>query len=54
MTSGEASQWLVLVAYIYEGFDFSTGGLLKGAAWPLLMDLFQLSHFLCNSTFNLN
>ncbi len=33
MTSGEASQWLVLVAYIYEGFDFSTGGLLKGAAW---------------------
>lgn len=33
MTSGEASQWLVLVAYIYDGFDFSPKGIFKGATW---------------------
>ncbi len=33
ITSGEPSPWLMLVAYIYEGFNFTPVGILKGAAW---------------------
>lgn len=33
ITSGEPSPWLMLVAYIYEGFNFTPAGILKGASW---------------------
>lgn len=33
ITTGEPSPWLLLVAYIYEGFNFSPKGILTGAAW---------------------
>lgn len=33
VTLGEASHWIVLITYIYEGFDFSAKGILIGAAW---------------------
>jgi hypothetical protein len=33
ITSGEPSPWLLLIAYIYEGFNFTPKGILVGAAW---------------------
>jgi len=33
ITSGEPSPWLMLIAYIYEGFNFTPKGILTGAGW---------------------
>jgi hypothetical protein len=33
ITSGARSPLLVMVAYVYEGFNFTTKGIVKGAAW---------------------
>lgn len=33
ITAGEPSPWLLLVAYIYEGFNFTPRGILVGAGW---------------------
>lgn len=33
MTGGEPSPWLLLIAYIYEGFNFTPRGILIGAGW---------------------
>lgn len=33
ITSGERSNLLLMVAYVYEGFNFSTKGIVLGAAW---------------------
>ncbi len=33
MTSGEPSPWIMLVCYIYEGFNFTPKGILVGAGW---------------------
>lgn len=33
ITSGEPSPWLMLIAYIYEGFNFTPKGILIGAGW---------------------
>lgn len=36
ITTGEPSPWLILVAYIYEGFNFTTKGILVGAGWAFV------------------
>jgi len=33
ITSGEPSPWLLLVAAVYEGFDLTPRGILRGAVW---------------------
>ena len=33
VTIGEASPLLVLITYVYEGFEFTAKGILIGAAW---------------------
>ncbi len=33
ITTGEPSPWLLLIAYIYEGFDLTPKGILLGAGW---------------------
>ena len=36
VTTGEPSPWLILVAYIYDGFNFTTKGILIGATWAFV------------------
>ncbi len=33
ITSGTKNHLLVIVAYVYEGFNFTAKGIAKGAAW---------------------
>lgn len=33
ITTGDPSPWLILVAYIYNGFNFTPKGILIGASW---------------------
>ena len=33
LTSGEPSPYLVLVGFVYEGFDYSWKGIFIGALW---------------------
>lgn len=33
LTAGEPSPWLLLIIYIYDGFNFTPKGILTGAAW---------------------
>ena len=41
ITSGEPSPWLILIAYIYEGFNFTPKGIMIGAGWAFTDGLFQ-------------
>lgn len=36
LTGGEPSPWLLLVAYIYEGFNFTPKGIMIGAVWAFV------------------
>ncbi|HAE38409.1 MAG TPA: hypothetical protein DCG57_07195 [Candidatus Riflebacteria bacterium] len=36
ITTGEPSTWLMLVVFIYEGFNFTPRGILTGAAWAFV------------------
>lgn len=36
LTSGEPSPWLMLIVYIYDGFNFSPRGILIGASWAFV------------------
>ncbi|MEW6710774.1 MAG: hypothetical protein AB1403_13185 [Candidatus Riflebacteria bacterium] len=33
ITGGEPSPWLLLIAYIYDGFNFTPRGIVIGAGW---------------------
>lgn len=33
MTTGEPSPWIMLVFYVYQGFNFTTKGIITGACW---------------------
>lgn len=36
LTTGEPTPWLLLVACVYDGFDFSPKGILWGALWAFV------------------